>query len=296
VSCLIALITVSSAQGTPLFDTRDCKEEGQWCGWGGTVCCEDSQCISYKCVAPEVTADETDSPTPSPSVGFTMAPAYSGIIPCRVLDPDSFYWCPATRYCEWNTLPTVQDHLRRDLSYIKFEWDYLIAPATTDETSFSDLTHITRESLKGLGYDEDRHDCCNSHFSEYAWSDFTEFDGYYAETLAALETLGYNETSWDESYVNENDDKWWNELSQAEQYAAYDGLCYNRELWNEFPLSMWDDVEDLPGSYFYSELDASDWDDDEFNPPNEPELIVPVITGALSEDHGDEPEDWFDRL
>lgn len=209
---------------------------------------------------PYTTEVTTPAPVPSPSAApsdYTQAPvmAYFPAQSCRPLEEDIvMYWCPTVRYCEWGYYgPEVQNHLGQ-MGYTQFEWQYIILSSDVDATSFYDHTHSVRQNLKGLGYDEDKHDCCNGHYGDYWWQDFFDYEGY-DETINAIGVLGYNETSWNEGWVMEYDDFWWNELPQEVQWAVYDGLCYTEELWNEFPLTLWGDDVTLPASYLKSALE-----------------------------------------
>jgi len=118
-----------------------------------------------------------------------------------------------------------------------------------DYTFFMGLDEKARLNLIELGYDEEgKHDCCNGHYYDYDWSDFDVTDGY-GDILSTFASLGYNETSWNDTSDSLYENSWWDALPLQVQYDAYDWLCFNKELWNEVELPQWPRNATLPGMY-----------------------------------------------
>jgi len=174
---------------------------------------------------------------------------------CRELDPTVYHWCPTKRYCSWaNHTMDVRSFFTSDIGYSEMDWNYIqINPLET--TYFGDLNATVQTGLGDLGYVEDTHDCCLGHYESYDWIDFDVEDGY-GEVFTSLQQMGYDEGSWTNSTATQWDDMWWDELPLEIQYAAYDGLCYTRELWNLIPTTLWpEETFEYPSSYYISNLD-----------------------------------------
>lgn len=121
-----------------------------------------------------------------------------------------------------------------------------------DNTYWAGLPHKARQGLKGFGYDEDKFDCCNLHYGDYAWSDFEQYAGY-EKVLKTFQMLGYDADTWAKGKGGTFDDYWWHELPWQVQDALFENLCYSEEIWNETPMLMWPWNATLPGSWNVTE-------------------------------------------
>jgi len=171
---------------------------------------------------------------------------------CR--DPDqeghTQNYCPTIRYCSWNHYSSVpRSFLETGVGYDESSWNLeKDSQSLVDQTRFGALDEHVQLKLELLGYDEDKHDCCNNHYEDYDWEDFDIDDGL-GMVLAALELIGYDETTWNaEDGVSEYEDYTWEELPREIQFAATYSLCYTKETWDEIPLSEWSIDTILPGS------------------------------------------------
>lgn len=191
----------------------------------------------------------TSRPSSGPSV-YTKPPVYNSLPEhgCREKKPEWVYFCPVQRYCKFNTMNfLVQLHLTLKVGYSGMsDWDYFL-PATIDNSYWEGLPHKARQGLKGLGYDEDSHDCCNLHYWDYDWADITS-DGYQY-VWYAFEMLGYDEEMWNGGENPEYYDYDWDEMPQNVTDALFWGLCYTKETWDFDNLWVWPEDATLPGSY-----------------------------------------------
>lgn len=205
---------------------------------------------------PTATPTETATVYTPPPV-MKLVPAQ----PCRTLSDDFYYYCPVERYCAWSHFPAdVTRFVGDEIGYTRFQWEYFV-PSTIDATYWDGLMERTRNGLKAFGYDYDRHDCCNVHYWEYGWADFTDNEGY-EQVLAAVTALGYDQTTWDAGASVEYADFWWADLPENVRDALYDGMCYTEETWNgNLPSIMWPEDADVPGSYNATEYG---WPDDDW--------------------------------
>lgn len=152
-----------------------------------------------------------------------------------------------------------------DVGYAQTGWDYVDVPSPVDGSYWAALPHAARQALRGFGYFEDRHDCCNNHYWEYTWEEMTSYD-YLENVTRAFELLGYNEKKWGAGAITEYMDYWFEELPWEIQLALYDDLCYTPELWNEVPLALWPRNATMPGSWNvteYGEYVEPTYDDDD---------------------------------
>lgn len=197
------------------------------------------------------TANPTHSQSPSDApTPYTMPPAFMTMSKqdCRTTHDDHEYYCPVKRYCLWSFYsPEMTATLQEKVGYIQPGWDYLF-PSPIDQSYWSGLPESATQALRGLGYDEDKFDCCNSHYFQYDWNDFTKYEGYEM-VLYALKMLGYTEEIWNSGTPVKYEDYFWHELPVEVQEAVFDGLCYTEELWNGYPLLTWSPDATLPGSY-----------------------------------------------
>lgn len=164
---------------------------------------------------------------------------------CREIDTSKRYYCPVIRYCSWDFYSGRTRLFLEDIGYVRGEWNCK-GWSAVDLTNFESLATAAQNNLEAMGYDEDRHDCCNGHYSGYAWSDFDESKGYKG-VKDALIALGHDENSWTNGLPRRYDDSYWDELPLDVQQLAYDELCYTRELWDRRPLSKWPEDAQLPG-------------------------------------------------
>lgn len=202
--------------------------------------------------------DDDNSTSTSPSPTTTFAPTYAG---CRPRDDEKVvYYCPFERYCEWDyhTLER-REELRGSIGYDSPQWNYNASSPTIEALSFDSLTDAQRDGLTGLlGFDEDRHDCCQNHYDDYDWSDLDPADGY-GPVLKALGTLGYNEIMWQNDVAAAYDRFGWDNLPDDVRWAAEE-MCYTRETWDGADLRDWPPGADLPGAYWREDADATNGD------------------------------------
>lgn len=126
----------------------------------------------------------------------------------------------------------MRQFLEQKVGYSQNGWNYIQKDAV-DGSSYDSLNSGVKSALNMLGYDEDMHDCCNNLYADYDWSDFD------SDQLSLLRQMGYNANSWNNAATIALDDFWWDELPSAIQDGLYQQFCYNRELWNEVPLTNW---------------------------------------------------------
>lgn len=122
-----------------------------------------------------------------------------------------------------------------------------------EQTPLVELSKDIQDFYFQLGYNEVSHDCCLGHYEEYDWDDFDDVE------RSALESIGYDEKTWNNELRNKNDDDYdyslwgyknWDDLPSNVREVVRHYLCYNKELWDGKELSKWDlDHVVLPGSY-----------------------------------------------
>lgn len=196
---------------------------------------------------PATTTSPTKAGTPDPTTSptTTSAPTFEG---CRPKFDELVYFCPFERYCEWDYhSPERRTDFRTVIGYTGPTWNFQ-ETSPVDELSFEGLTETQRGGLLNLGFDEDRHDCCQNHYNDYDWSDFDPNDGY-GPVLQALKALGYNEIMWQNSIAAAYERFGWDDLPEEARWAAEE-LCYSKETWDQVDLTMWPLDADLPGVYW----------------------------------------------
>lgn len=219
---------------------------------GGGVEEESSPSPSSVALTRKPTARPSPDPTPAPTSSPTTASPLSSSVAapkpgCRPVDPRARYWCPVERYCEWDSFPTTRRAtMRSEIGYSRTDWNYMVVNPV-EKTRFEELGRDVREGLADLlGFDEDRHDCCQNHYEDYDW---TELDVSQRE---ALSVLGHDEETWRDD--EDEDDRRptsssrvWDDLSEEERNAARE-LCWTKETWDEVELTNWPDDAEIPGS------------------------------------------------
>jgi len=171
---------------------------------------------------------------------------FSGDKQCHKLNTEHDHYCPTQRYCGWNALTTQEKVLvRAKLGYSMNAWNYVRINQAIEKTSFVTLTEDERDALEIIGFNEDSHDCCHGHYEDYSWADF-DIEGY-EWVKYAWETFGYNQTTWDNGVLLESVDQFWDDLTEEQQTAMSEEVCYTRELWNQVPIPTWPDNVTLPG-------------------------------------------------
>lgn len=183
------------------------------------------------------------------SAAFTSAMNFPQ---CRETDPNMEYFCPTSRYCEWEPLPgPTRSSLRDELKYLRKSWDYLNGNVNEFETtSFDSLNGGVKGKYEQMGFEEDTFDCCLNHYDFYDWADFAGED--FVEVREALEILGYNKNKWDNDVALEFDDNTWDSLSPEYQEALSE-LCWSKGLWDGVDLTLWTEDTALPGSFWTDE-------------------------------------------
>jgi len=136
--------------------------------------------------------------------------------------------------------------LSLDLDYEEKSWNYEV-PAESENIAFSELKSTSQDTLKTLGFDEDKHDCCNGHYLSYFWNELHD------EAREAWELLGYNEEMWESGGFSKYDEYDWDDLPRDIQLSASTHLCYSRELWDQEPLPLWPQNAILPGAFIGGE-------------------------------------------
>lgn len=167
---------------------------------------------------------------------------------CHVLNPSATYFCPVHRYCTWNSYGNnTQVFLSDRLGYVEDTWNYNRAINMPLEiTKFSSLREGRATALTVIGFTEDTHDCCHTHYGAFDWSDLLNSD--YDEVRNAWGLLGYDEESWTNDLPTDFSDLYWDELPEEQRVALGTELCYTRELWNQVPMQYWSESAMIPGS------------------------------------------------
>lgn len=167
-------------------------------------------------------------------------------------------YCPVTRYVPWKDHEFVfrSRSLWYTLNYTPKTWnldpneEYWNSIEDVDWLH-DDITDKQREVLTGLGYNEDRWDCCINHYNAYDWGDLVFWE--YKEQIAAWEALGWSESTYgtlDAKNWPESEYKTWENLSEYEREMAASKLCYTEETWNEDkPLEEWPEDFEYPDAW-----------------------------------------------
>jgi len=168
---------------------------------------------------------------------------------CITKKPDPrVYYCPVVRYCEWSYYDAdKQEFLTEKMKYNISAWNYVSGDSVINAKAFSSLASEDTDALKQLGYDENSHDCCSNHYSEYDWSDF-DAKGDDKELVDALKILGYDKETWNGGLPTKYDEVEWDDTPAAARVAALE-LCLSKELWNEAELPAWPNDAILPGEW-----------------------------------------------
>lgn len=78
-------------------------------------------------------------------------------------------------------------------------------------------------------------DCYLNHYGDYDWEELELYD-----IAIFYEALGWSQLAWDsgsQSLYPDTEEKFWAELSAAEQEAAEE-LCYFASTWDGLPLPI----------------------------------------------------------
>merc|ERR1712224_741487 len=115
-------------------------------------------------------------------------------------------------------------------------------------TRYGELEDEQRQLLETLGFNEESHDCCHSHFNTFEWAELATPD--YSLVVSALVLLGYNEDNWNNRTKTGKspmfEDTPWDSLPIGIKFSAR-SLCYSRETWDRATMP-WPDVAIVPGS------------------------------------------------
>ena len=197
------------------------------------------------------TNDPTPDPTNDPRIEVSTIKAFDLVEqpPCKELNPDGLYFCPAQRYCEWDYYDvSTTDLLASVLNYTEESWNYDNDINMLEYTRYGELADEQRQLLETLGYDEQVHDCCHSHFNTFEWAELATSE--YSVVLSALRLLGYDEQSWSNREKAEKSPEFentpWDDLPLRARISAR-SLCYSRETWDRAALP-WPEGAIIPGS------------------------------------------------
>jgi len=128
----------------------------------------------------------------------------------------------------------TQETAANNLHYTPITWNVVGGGFAPIETKgWTDLTPTERAGATQLGYYENVWDCFVDHYKSWTW-DRLRTDNAFAHENA--KELGWTRTSWDGSGTPESDNKWWGDLTDAEQSAA-NALCYFEENWNQIDMN-----------------------------------------------------------
>lgn len=164
-------------------------------------------------------------------------------------------FCPSIRYRPWGDLGWLTQFLGSLLGYTPRTWNFdptlrMWNPLEDSAWDSEDVQEV-RSYIMLLGYEETSWDCCINHYEDYDWDEFLTWE--LMEQLAALQTLGWTEDSWestDASSWSDVDSKNWEELTDFQREMAASKLCYTKETWNEDPpLDQWPGGFDIPDTW-----------------------------------------------
>ena len=142
------------------------------------------------------------------------------------------YTYPRTRYTQWTELEPVEKSAAKSLGYVRSTWDNLQV-SELEAFRFADLTWQERQHVESLGIDANMWDCFLNHYDGYYWEELP------TKVASNYKILGYDQSSWDEgAYTPESENKYWDDLSSAEQKAAYH-LCFFQNSWDWISLVAW---------------------------------------------------------
>lgn len=158
---------------------------------------------------------------------------------------DEPLYCPTKRYTPWLNQQGLYRRtvLRQSLGYNANMWN--LEPLAwwnpLEEYAWTSSQVVgVHADLNAMGYDEDSWDCCISHYYEYTWEDFVNWN--YTEQKQAHEALGWTEESFgstNHTLYPESEGQTWEQLSGYQQFMAASKLCYTSETWNE-ELALYD--------------------------------------------------------
>ena len=171
---------------------------------------------------------------------------------CREKNDDVTYFCPIQRYCEWDHYSlNITNQLVSVLKYNEESWNFMNQTNKLIElVRYSELGKDQRTVLEDFGFNEDMHDCCQSHYKTFEWLEL--FTPEYAMVASALVLLGYDNSNWKNHDNNIRsplyDDYAWDDLPTAVQFSAKNYLCYTKEIWDKVDLPSWPEDAIIPGS------------------------------------------------
>lgn len=164
-------------------------------------------------------------------------------------------YCPAVRYRQWSSQPIKFKWLGLALTLGLFRrtWDYITPTNRFESEGWYAKSSTQMLVLNMMGYDEDKFDCCNNHYEDYDWVDFTTDYGNgmeYEEQIEALRALGYSKQAWDTGVGVPAEFMAWSELTQNQRDLAASKLCWTELLWDqELPLPTWGEDAVLPDAW-----------------------------------------------
>lgn len=135
----------------------------------------------------------------------------------------------------WSELTKYEQEAMKILRYDENTWDN---PMTNpiEMRSFDKLTTSMKIALEELSISPPQWDCHVNHYYGYTWDELLN-----ARVQIYFVMLGWTKESWDYGNVTKPDVEvmTWDELSHRQKVIASEICYFNRETWDELPLSTW---------------------------------------------------------
>jgi len=129
------------------------------------------------------------------------------------------------RYVAWRSLAgDVRKRARDSLMYNRTTWN-LLGSAEIEQRSWEGLTEHQKADAMALGYYRKTWDCFVNHYRAYRWEDLDRVG------QDSLQSLGWDEASWEQGSVPPSYNNTWVKLSDQEQSVA-SVLCFFEDNWD----------------------------------------------------------------
>jgi len=175
------------------------------------------------------TAEPTSSPptsmtpTAAPTIATTISPTSAPTISPDFPEAPNGNW----RSYLWVNLPERVKEAAMALGYSEELWNDG-APIATDKYFWDELSLAQQEAAAGIyGYDRVSWNAMDRKWLTISWNELP------ANIRTDAIALGYNKSLWDAGAYIDTETYGWEQLSGAQQEAAYTIFGYTEETWNE---------------------------------------------------------------